>query len=53
MWPEMTTDWITSGSDAAISISGHTKKELHIGSSSIQLGVPENIGLAFGITILT
>ncbi|HEY5139361.1 MAG TPA: hypothetical protein VIJ25_08615 [Methylococcales bacterium] len=49
----MTTDWISSGSDAAIPSSGHTKKELLVGHSSIDLGILENIGIAVGISSLT
>ena len=53
MWPDMTTKWISSGSDAAIPISAHTKKELLVGHSSIDLGVLENMGIAVGISSLT
>ena len=50
---EMTTGWIASGSEAAILISGHTKKELLVGHYSVDLDVPENIGTAVGISSIT
>ena len=31
----------------------HILKELHVGRSAIELGVPVNLGIAFGIAILT
>ena len=53
MWSKMTSDWTSSGSDAAIPSSGHTKKELLVGHSSIDLGFLENIDIAVGISSLT
>ena len=49
----MTTDWTASGLEAAILKSGYTKKDLLVGHGSIDSGVPENIGIAVGISCLT
>ena len=34
-------------------IFGHMKKELHVGNYPIDMGIPENIGIAVGIAILS